>query len=112
MNRQLNRAIGRRRIPLSVGRKAMNGRSRYVRYALPVSLAFLVAAAAGVALSGQGKPAPGEWPNITGGDAATRYSSLDQVNAANFNTLKVAWEWRGNRDAGIDLGKEITARSL
>ena len=37
----------------------------------------------------------GDWPDITGGDAATRYSPLDQINASNFNTLKVAWEWRG-----------------
>jgi glucose dehydrogenase len=90
----------------------MKGRSRYLKRALQLSVAAALAAAVGVALSGQGKPAPGEWPNITGGDAATRYSSLDQVNASNFNTLRVAWEWRGNRDGGIDLGKEITARSL
>jgi quinoprotein glucose dehydrogenase len=36
---------------------------------------------------------PGEW-RYWGGDAwSTRYSSLDQINAANFNSLKVAWQW-------------------
>jgi len=40
----------------------------------------------------RGNP-PGEW-RYWGGDAwSTRYSPLDQINAANFNTLKVAWQW-------------------
>jgi quinoprotein glucose dehydrogenase len=53
-----------------------------------------------------------EWPNITGSASGTRYSPLDQINASNFNNLKVAWEWRGNKDAGIDLGGQVNARSL
>ena len=43
----------------------------------------------------QQRRAAGDWPNITGGDAGARYSPLDQINASNFNNLKVAWEWRG-----------------
>ena len=43
---------------------------------------------------------------------ATRYSALDQINASNFNTLKVAWEWRGAKDAGVNLGGEVNARGL
>jgi quinoprotein glucose dehydrogenase len=36
---------------------------------------------------------PGEW-RYWGGDAwSSRYSSLDQINASNFNNLKVAWQW-------------------
>ncbi|HYN09941.1 MAG TPA: PQQ-binding-like beta-propeller repeat protein [Vicinamibacterales bacterium] len=36
---------------------------------------------------------PGEW-RYWGGDAwSTRYSSLDQINASNFSSLKVAWQW-------------------
>jgi quinoprotein glucose dehydrogenase len=36
---------------------------------------------------------PGEW-RYWGGDAwSTRYSSLDQIDASNFNSLKVAWKW-------------------
>ncbi|HET8771239.1 MAG TPA: PQQ-binding-like beta-propeller repeat protein [Gemmatimonadaceae bacterium] len=37
--------------------------------------------------------APGEW-RYWGADAwSTRYSPLDQINAENFNSLEVAWEW-------------------
>ena len=53
----------------------------------------------------------GEWPNITGGYSATRYLPLDQINANNFNTLKVAWEWRGEVPPGVELG-DINARGL
>jgi quinoprotein glucose dehydrogenase len=39
---------------------------------------------------------PGEW-RYWGADAySTRYSALDQINAANFDSLQVAWKW----DAG------------
>ncbi len=31
-----------------------------------------------------------EWPNITGGYSSTRYAAIDQINASNFNNLKVA----------------------
>src|SRR5262245_23709514 len=37
--------------------------------------------------------APGEW-RYWGADAwSTRYSPLDQINAANFSSLQVAWQW-------------------
>jgi glucose dehydrogenase len=37
--------------------------------------------------------APGEW-RYWGGDAfSTRYSPLDQINASNFSTLQMAWQW-------------------
>jgi len=37
--------------------------------------------------------APGEW-RVWGADAwSSRYSPLDQINASNFNTLEVAWQW-------------------
>jgi len=36
---------------------------------------------------------PGEW-RYWGADAwSSRYSSLDQINASNFGSLKVAWQW-------------------
>jgi len=36
---------------------------------------------------------PGEW-RYWGGDAwSTRYSSLDQINATNFDKLEQAWQW-------------------
>lgn len=38
---------------------------------------------------------PGEW-RYWGGDAwSSRYSELDQINAKNFDSLKVAWQWNG-----------------
>ncbi|MDA1082781.1 MAG: PQQ-binding-like beta-propeller repeat protein, partial [Gemmatimonadetes bacterium] len=41
---------------------------------------------------------PGEW-RYWGADAwSTRYSPLDQINASNFNSLQVAWQW----DAATD----------
>ena len=37
--------------------------------------------------------APGEW-RYWGADAwSTRYSPLDQINASNFDSLQVAWQW-------------------
>ena len=53
----------------------------------------------------------GDWPGITGGDTSTRYSALDQINATNFSTLKVAWEWSGDAGPGIEIG-DINGRSL
>jgi glucose dehydrogenase len=53
----------------------------------------------------------GDWAGITGGYTSTRYSPLDQINASNFNTLKVAWEWGGDAGPGVTVG-EINARSL
>ena len=36
---------------------------------------------------------PGEW-RVWGADAfSTRYSPLDQINASNFNSLEMAWQW-------------------
>ncbi|MEW6213249.1 MAG: pyrroloquinoline quinone-dependent dehydrogenase, partial [Acidobacteriota bacterium] len=36
----------------------------------------------------------GEWPTYTGDIRGTRYSPLDQINAANFNQLEVAWRFK------------------
>src|SRR5271169_6141824 len=42
----------------------------------------------------QGAPASGEW-RVNGGDTgSTRYSPLDQINAANVKNLQVAWRWK------------------
>ena len=57
---------------------------------------FLVRAAASDAMQGSAMVrgnVPGEW-RYWGGDAwGTRYSSLDQINATNFDSLTVAWQW-------------------
>jgi glucose dehydrogenase len=52
-----------------------------------------------------------EWPAINGNETSTRYSTLDQINASNFNNLKVAWEWNGEVPPDVTLG-DINARSL
>src|SRR5215472_3552817 len=46
--------------------------------------------------AGQGQPSTrnGEWP-MNGADLRfTRYSPLDQINAANFDKLEVAWRFK------------------
>jgi glucose dehydrogenase len=53
----------------------------------------------------------GEWPGINGDDTSTRYSALDQINASNFNTLKVAWDWNGDAGPGVEVG-DINGRGL
>ncbi|MEO5815261.1 MAG: PQQ-binding-like beta-propeller repeat protein [Gemmatimonadaceae bacterium] len=41
--------------------------------------------------------APGEW-RYWGADAwSTRYSPLDQIDASNFNSLQVAWQWNAGQ---------------
>ena len=71
-----------------------------------IGTAFLLAAAVSTALlvradqssATQGSQLvrgnkPGEW-RYWGGDAwSSRYSALDQINASNFNSLQVAWQW-------------------
>jgi quinoprotein glucose dehydrogenase len=66
-----------------------------------VGAVFLVAATATSARQGKavvrGNVA-GEW-RVWGADAwSTRYSPLDQINAANFNSLQVAWTWDAAKD--------------
>jgi quinoprotein glucose dehydrogenase len=76
--------------------------------AVAVVVTGLVVAAG---LSG-GAQQKGEWPGITGGDSSTRYSPLDQITAANFNSLKIAWQWEGKDvPPGVEIG-EINARGL
>ena len=68
------------------------------RYAFfSVSALALGAAVAGFAFytpQQNGKNPPGEWRDINGDASATRYSPLDQINATNFNNLRVAKRWR------------------
>jgi glucose dehydrogenase len=46
--------------------------------------------------SGQGQPSTtkGEWPSNGADLRFTRYSPLDQINAANFDKLEVAWRFK------------------
>jgi quinoprotein glucose dehydrogenase len=76
-------------------------------------LLAIVAVSCALDASAQGRaPAPApEWRHINGDANSTRYSPLDQINATNFERLRVAWEWKG-ADAPIDSGAATLARNL
>src|SRR5713226_5225579 len=40
------------------------------------------------------RPATDAWPTYNGDYSAARYSSLDQINASNVNSLTLAWIFR------------------
>jgi quinoprotein glucose dehydrogenase len=40
-----------------------------------------------------GAPADGAWPTYGGDLGSTKYSPLDQIDAANFGDLRLAWRW-------------------
>jgi glucose dehydrogenase len=73
---------------------------RSVGVTIVAGLALVGIALAGALQSGsaQGQAlvrgnVPGEW-RYWGADAwSSRYSALDQINASNFDKLRVAWEW-------------------
>ena len=48
---------------------------------------------AALPLTAQTGAKDGEWPTYGGDLANTRYSGLDQINAANFNQLQIAWRF-------------------
>jgi len=68
-----------------------------IRWPSVVIVLGLAAIAVG-RLSGQGAGQPssknGEWPAYTADIRGTRYSPLDQINAANFKQLEVAWRFK------------------
>src|ERR1051325_11269408 len=44
--------------------------------------------------TGQPSTKNGEWPMYTADLRGSKYSPLDQINAANFNKLEVAWRFK------------------
>src|ERR1700741_4018376 len=44
-------------------------------------------------LAQRGAGTSGEWRTYGGDPGNTKYSPLDQINASNFGTLKIAWRW-------------------
>jgi len=49
-------------------------------------------------------PSPaGEWRYIGGDAGHTRYAPFDQINADNFESLQVAWVWRGDNFGPVPL---------
>jgi len=57
-----------------------------------VSIAPRLAGQAGT--TGQPSTKNGEWPMYTADLRGSKYSPLDQINAANFNKLEVAWRFK------------------
>jgi len=66
---------------------------RSVRLAfVPVAVALVTLTASVSGQSGyQPSTAKGDWTHYTADARGTKYSPLDQINAANFNQLEVAW---------------------
>jgi quinoprotein glucose dehydrogenase len=56
--------------------------------------AFVITLVVFVGLQGQGQRGQMiEWPYVGGTQAHTKFSSADQITAANVNQLEVVWEW-------------------
>jgi len=60
------------------------------------AIALLGLTAAGVTLRGQQRPSNREWTTYGADLANTHYSPLDQINAANFGKLEVAWRFKAD----------------
>ena len=58
--------------------------------ALLAAMVFMTA----LAYAQQPSTKNGEWPHYTADLKGTKYSPLDQINAANFNKLEVAWRFK------------------
>ena len=65
------------------------------------SILILMGLSAYPASAQQGAP-NGEWPTYAGDLGGTKYSALDQIDAANFNDLEIAWRW-ASADGALDL---------
>ncbi len=50
----------------------------------------------------QSGSADGEWPSYAADAGSTKYTSLDQINADNFDQLEIAWRWT-SIDGDVDL---------
>ena len=68
--------------------------SAFARCATARQALVCITLALGVTVSAQNGTSNGEWRTYAGDLGATRYAPLDQINAANFNSLEVAWRFR------------------
>jgi quinoprotein glucose dehydrogenase len=75
---------------------------------------FAVAVLMGVGLAspkaqGQTGAAKGEWLHYGGDAGGTKYSALDQINAANVSQLQIAWRWKNdNYGPRVDSNWQVT----
>jgi quinoprotein glucose dehydrogenase len=71
---------------------------RMLRLVLPLALLTIALIWSTQSISGQagGQPSTknGEWPYYSADVRGSRYSPLDQINAANFGKLEVAWRFK------------------
>ena len=51
-----------------------------------------------------------EWRNYAGDLANTRYAPLDQIDAANFSKLEVAWRFTHRKPGGAAWNMSMRAR--
>ena len=52
----------------------------------------------------------GQWPTYGGDAGSTKYTSLSQINADNFERLAIAWRWQ-SLDGALnleDVGQEVS----
>ena len=59
-----------------------------------VTSVLVVLLASTMTLAGQHSAKNGEWRTWGGDLGSTRYAPLDQINAGNFNSLEVAWQFK------------------
>ena len=77
---------------------------RYGRAAL--GLLLVVAALDMIAIGATGGPDAGEWRFYSGDNGAMKYSRLDQINAGNVSSLRVAWRHPAiNPDVDLQPGQ-------
>ena len=65
-----------------------------VKHPFFVTSGLAVIALSTVTLVGQTGAPNGQWPSYGGDLGHTRYAPLDQINAANFSKLEIAWRFK------------------
>lgn len=65
-----------------------------MRWMVRAALVVCLGAGSGSFVTGQSGAKNGEWRSYGGDLGSTRYSGLDQINAANFNNLEIAWRFK------------------
>ena len=48
----------------------------------------------------------GEWPSYAADAGSTKYTSLSQIDGANFPSLEIAWRWQ-SIDAELNLAELV-----
>src|SRR5271166_4695825 len=90
---------------------------------LPLTALFIVLGLVWISISASGQGAgyvpstqKGDWPYYTADLKGTKYSPLDQINAANFGKLEVAWRFKtdnlGPRPESNLEGTPLMARGV